>query len=87
MLGGWWWREKTKHKPEAAAQTLRAEEEAGRGTPGARAESSAACGRGHGGASVHTTAPQAGEYFLKDISCGEPTLQQCDEEGAAERCC
>lgn len=33
-------------------------------------------GRGHGGAGVHSADLQAGGYFLKDMFCGEPTLQQ-----------
>lgn len=57
---------KNQHNIEAAAQTSRAEEEA----PG----TGAAPGRGHSGKDVHTAAPQAGGYFLKDISCGEPML-------------
>lgn len=68
MPGRWQQRGKKKIAQIAAAQTARVEGEA----PGM----GAAPGRGHGGEDIHTAAPQAGKYFLRDISCGEPMLQE-----------
>lgn len=62
------WRERKKHKPEASAQMQR---KWGESVPG----TGATHGRSHGGADVHTAGLQAGGYFLKDTSCGRPTLQ------------